>query len=229
MESKFSEEGCWNIIRTCEDGGGRIQTAALHIKIREEAPSFFTITKKLLDEVLEEKSGRIIIRWDKSKRHPANICVITVNFNQTPSTHFVAVARKIYEISSFASSSTVSADCTIYYDSENRYVVFKNIHYPPRSFKCNVIEGPIKPFKAVTQDSKTFFFETLDELEKFLEEVPHIKAYTWDSKTKKWVPWARIERAEDNLKVTIPTVKGVIRINVDLHTGKVKTKMLEKG
>ena len=73
-----------------------------------------------------------------------------------------------------------------------------------------------------------FFFETLDELEKFLREVPHIRVYTWDSKTGKWVSWARVKRVEDNLQVTIPTVKGVVKINIDLQTGKIATKSLEK-
>ncbi|MCD6164855.1 MAG: hypothetical protein J7J30_05435 [Candidatus Odinarchaeota archaeon] len=228
MTAKFSEEDCWNLIRTCEDEGGRIHNATLHIKIKEESPSFFTIVKKLLDEVFDEKEGRVFVRWDKIRKESTNMCIIMVSFDQTPSTHFVAVARKIYEVSSFATSSTVSADCTIYYDAQNRYITFKNIHYPPRSSECKIIEGPIKPFKAITEDKKTFFFENLVELEKFMQEVPNIKAYTWDSKIKKWVPWAHIEKAEDSLKVTIPTPKGIVKIAVDLHTGKVTTKKLEK-
>lgn len=229
MSAKFSEEDCWNLIRACEDEGGRIRNATLHVKIREESPSFFTIVKKLLNETFEEKEGRVFIHWDKTKGEQANTCVMVVKFNQTPSTHFVAVARKIYEISSFAASNNVSADCTICYDAQNRYITFKNIHYPPRSSECKVIEGPIKPFKAVTENKKTFFFETLVELEKFMQEVPNIKAYTWDSKIKKWVPWARIERTEDSLEVIIPTPKEVVRINIDLHSGKIKTKKLEKS
>jgi len=228
MATKFSEEDCWNLIRTCEDQDGRIYSATLHIKVKEESPSFFTIVKKLLDEIFEEKGGRIFIRWDKTKKESANTCVMMINFNQTLSTHFVAVARKIYEVSSFATSNTVSADCTIYYDAKNRYITFKNIHYPPRSSKSKIFEGPIKPYKAVTHDKKTFFFETLVELEKFMQEVPNIKAYTWDSRTKKWVPWARIDRAEDSLKITIPTPKGIVKINIDLHAGKIKTKKLER-
>lgn len=228
MVTKLSEEDCWNLIRTCEDEGGRIRSATLHVKIREESPSFFTIVKRLLDEIFEEKEGRVLIRWSKTKDEQANTCIMMVKFNQTPSTHFVAVARKIYEVSSFATLNTVSADCTIFYDAKNKYITFKNIHYPPRSSECKIVEGPIKPFKAITRDKKTFFFETPVELEKFMQEVPNIKAYTWDSKTKKWVPWAHIERVKDSLEVTIPTTKGVVKIDINLHTGEIKTKKLEK-
>ncbi|MHA1595819.1 MAG: hypothetical protein ACTSXJ_09025 [Candidatus Baldrarchaeia archaeon] len=228
MKIEISDNEAWETIRRCENNEGRIVRAEVKVRIRGKGLSFLPNIKNFLSEVLKDESGRLLLRWNiEEERGSSNFCVAISEYRDITSARLLAVVRRRYELISALDFGVVSVDCTIEYPRKNEKLIFRDLRYPPSGKKYTAEKTVIRPFKLITMEGTELLFSSESELMRFLEKNPFAKTYMWDDESGSWVPWAYITREGDFLVVSIPSLAGVQRITINLHTGEIHTESSE--